>query len=110
MNKIDAFLSDWTDAECRGDIAALDDLLTDDFLGVGPLGFTLSKQAWLARHEPGNLTYETFSLDELETRVHGDAALVTTRQRARGDFQGRPTPEAVRATLAVVNDAGAWRL
>jgi ketosteroid isomerase-like protein len=109
-DKIDSFLLAWTDAERTGDAAALDGLLTDDFVGVGPLGFTLPKAAWLARHQPGELTYETFDLDEKQTRVHGPAALVTARQNAKGAYQGRPTFESVRATLTLVDEAGGWRL
>jgi ketosteroid isomerase-like protein len=107
---IDSFLSVWADAERTGDAAALDGLLTDDFVGIGPLGFSLPKPAWLARHRPGELTYDSFSLDEVQTRVHGNAALVTARQNARGAYQGHPTPEAVRATLALVDDRDGWRL
>lgn len=108
-NGIQAFLTEWSTAERDGDGAALDALLTDDFLGVGPLGFTLPKSAWLTRHQQG-LAYETFDLDEVQTRIHGETALVTARQRARGTYQGHPTPEAIRATLALVDEGGRWRL
>lgn len=110
MTDIDDFLDRWTTAERDADIATLDTLLTDDFLGVGPLGFTLPKPAWLGRHQSGDLTYESFDLDEKQTRVHGDSALVTARHTAKGDYRGQPTPEAVRATLALVNDSGDWQL
>ena len=53
MTKMDAFLSDWSDAERNGDGAALDTLLTDDFLGVGPLGFVLPKEIWVRPPLPG---------------------------------------------------------
>ena len=109
MPQIDSFLSEWSTAERNGDAAALEALLTDDFLGVGPLGFTLPKPAWLTRHQQG-LAYETFGLEEVQTRVHGDTALVTARQTARGTYRGNPTPEAVRATLALVNEGGRWRM
>jgi hypothetical protein len=56
---MDSFLSEWTSAERAGDAGKLEDLLIDDFFGVGPLGFVLPKEAWLARHRQG-LTYETF--------------------------------------------------
>jgi hypothetical protein len=36
---IHAFLSQWTTAEPVGDAETLATLLTDDFSGIGPLGF-----------------------------------------------------------------------
>lgn len=110
MTDIDEFLDRWTTAEREADTATLDTLLTDDFLGVGPLGFTLPKPAWLGRHRSGDLTYESFALDELQTRLHGDTVLVTARHTARGAFRGQPTPEAARATLALVKELGRWQL
>jgi ketosteroid isomerase-like protein len=110
MTDLDTFLDTWTTAERDGDVAVLDRILTDDFVGVGPLGFTLPKAAWLDRHRGGDVRYETYDLDERMTRVHGDAAVVTARQVARGAYQGHPTPEVVRATLALVHDTGDWRV
>lgn len=110
MHEMTTFLDEWTDAERAGDTAVLGRVLTDDFVGVGPLGFMLPKPAWLARHESGDLRYEAFDLDELNTRVHGDAALVTARHTAKGTYQGHAIPEAARATLSLVRDTGPWRL
>jgi ketosteroid isomerase-like protein len=110
MTQIETFLTEWTTAERDADTDTLDSLLTDDFVGVGPLGFTLPKPAWLARHHGGDLAYETFDLDERQTRVHGDTAVVTARQVSHGTYQGHPTPEQIRATLTLVRDTGQWRL
>jgi ketosteroid isomerase-like protein len=108
---ITTFLTTWAEAERAGDTATLDQLLTDDFRGVGPLGFILPKPAWLERHEPGSgLSYETFELDEVQTRTHGTTALVTARQNAIGAYFGQPTPESIRATLALVDDGDGWKL
>src|SRR4030081_3351488 len=88
-NDIDSFLTQWTNAERAGDAETLDKtLLTDDFYAVGPLGFVLPKPAWLARHRPGDLAYQTFDLDELRTHVLGEVAIVTARNNTRGTYQG----------------------
>jgi ketosteroid isomerase-like protein len=110
MTSVDQFLSEWTIAERDSDVDGLANLLTDDFVGVGPLGFSLPKSAWLARHQDGDLTYDTIDLDERNTRIHGSAAVVTARQVAHGTYQGQPTPEEIRATLTLVKDHGNWRL
>jgi ketosteroid isomerase-like protein len=110
MQKIDEFLEQWTAAEHGGDTAALDTLLTDDFIGVGPLGFTLPKAAWLGRYQSGSLAHDALELDEIQTRVHGDSAVVTARQNQRGTAQGHPIPEAARVTLALAEENGRWRL
>jgi ketosteroid isomerase-like protein len=105
---IDDFLTDWTDAERSGNASTLESLLTDDFLGVGPLGFVLPKGAWLARFA-GGLAYESFDLEEIQSRPHGDAAVITARQVGRGTLRGHPLPfETVRATLTVVRRARRW--
>ncbi len=111
MQTIDTFLTDWAAAEAGGDAAALDTLLTDDFTAAGPLGFVLPKQAWLARHRPGGgLSYDSFTLAEVQTRLLGDVAVVTARNDQPGSFQGHPIPEAVRATLVLTREADRWRL
>jgi ketosteroid isomerase-like protein len=106
---IHAFLSQWTTAERAGDAEALATLLTDDFCGVGPLGFVLYRPAWLDRHHRG-LTYEQFSLEESQIRLYGDVAVVTARNNARGTYQGQPLPEALRVTLVLASNSEAVRL
>ena len=109
-DSIDSFLGQWSAAEQAADTGRLEKLLTDDFAGVGPLGFILPRQAWLARHRSGDLRYDSFGLAEVQTRVYGQAAVVTARNDTRGSYQGHPVPEATRATLVLVGDAGNWRL
>ena len=108
------FLSRWAEAEQAGDPAALGPMLTDDFVGIGPLGFALPKPAWVGRHASGDLHYERFTVDDAEVRDHGDSALVTATHKAKGDFSGTPLPEALRASLTVIREPGnghpGWRL
>ena len=59
----------WAAAELQRDTAFLEKLLADDFVGVGPLGFLLSRQEWLARHQRGDMKYDVHSLDEVRVRI-----------------------------------------
>jgi len=110
MQAIEEFLTTWAAAEQAGDTTTLQTQLADGFTAVGPLGFILTKEAWLARHGHGDLTYQAFSLSEVTARTAGGTAIVTARNNTRGRYQGHPIPEAVRATLILVSDTGSWKL
>jgi ketosteroid isomerase-like protein len=105
---------DWAAAELRGDTSFLGETLADDFVGVGPRGFMLTKDQWLSRHEAGSLRYEAFGLDEVQVRLFGDAAITVCRQSARGvyeDENGRfELDDQFRATLVFVKQEGRWEL
>jgi len=109
-DEMTGFLSEWTTAELNGDTAALDRCLADDFTGVGPLGFVLTKQEWLARHAAGDLRYRTFELDDVRARVYGDAAVVVAHQSGQGSYRGNEVPGHLRSTLLLVQQSAAWRL
>ena len=100
----------WATAELRGDTAFIETRLSDDFIGIGPLGFMLTKQEWLARHRSGDLKYESFNLDEIKVRVYNDTAILTGRQVQHAAYRGNPMPGQFRTTLVFVQQQGQWRL
>ena len=104
----------WAAAELHGDVASLAAILADDFVGVGPRGFTLTRDQWLLRHDTGSLRYDTFGLDEAEVRLYGDAAITVCRQSAEGvyeDENGRfQLNDQFRLTLFFVKQDESWRL
>lgn len=103
---IEELLAAWAESERTGDATTLDHLLTDDFVGIGPVGFMLDKHSWLARFD-GGLQYEQLDLDEVSTRRHGDAAIVIAHQHAIGSHAGNPTPPDTRVSFTVVPAEGA---
>jgi len=100
----------YVEAELHGDVDALDELLTDDFRAVGPFGFIVDKQRWLDRYRSGELDYTAINWDDVEARVHGDAAIVIGRWDQEASHQGHPANGAFRVTQTFVHDDGRWRL
>jgi ketosteroid isomerase-like protein len=103
-------LDAWASAEQRGDAPFLDGWLADDFIGIGPRGFPLTKGDWLRRYTSGDLKLDAFSLDEVKLRVYGDAAVVICRQSQSGKFQDHNIQGLFRATLVLVRHPESWRL
>ena len=62
----------WTAAEVDGDLEILDEILTDEFRGIGPLGFVLDKAAWLHRFA-GGLHNKTLSFEGSRSRPRATA-------------------------------------
>src|SRR4051794_30445130 len=100
----------WAAAELRGDTAFLEHTLAEDFVGVGPRGFTLTREEWLQRITSGALRYTQFDWDEVTVRVYGDAAILIGRQTQEAQYQGHPVEGQFRTTLVFVRQQGRWRL
>ncbi|HMG40390.1 MAG TPA: nuclear transport factor 2 family protein [Acidimicrobiales bacterium] len=110
-DEITAFLARWIAAERDADKASVDRYLTDDFVGVGPLGFILTRPEWMARHETGDLVYETLALEDVQVRTYGTTAVVVALQTGIGAYRGFPVPETTRATVVVVQGPdGGWQV
>jgi hypothetical protein len=95
-------LDRWSEAELSGDPAAIAPFLDDDYVGIGPFGFTLTKAEWLQRHESGDLKYSQFKLVDLRVRQYGGTVLVIGVQDAVASYQGNPVPGGKLRFSAVV--------
>ena len=100
----------WATAELRGDTAFLENILADDFIGIGPLGFLLTKQEWLARHQSGDMKYDVHTLDEVRVRAYPEAAIVIGRLTQEATYRGNPMNAQLRTTLVFVHQQGQWQL
>jgi ketosteroid isomerase-like protein len=98
----------WVAAESRPDTIFLKRTLTDDCVEVGPLGFTLTKQEWVARLQSGDLRYHTLALDEVTVRSYGEAAIGRLTQDAA--YRGSPIKAQLRTTLVFIHQREQWQL
>jgi ketosteroid isomerase-like protein len=97
----------WAAAEQENDAGRLDGLLADDFVGVGPLGFVLTRQQWLERFGNG-LENRTFKVEDPQVHDHGGAAVVVGVDNQETSFRGGDNSGRFRLTLTVVRPADRW--
>ena len=100
----------WASAELHGDVPFLKSILAEDFLGVGPRGFMLTKEQWLQRYESGDLKNESFGWDDIRVRLYGDAAIVTGREMTKNKYRGQDAGGQFRITQVFVKNSGRWLL
>jgi ketosteroid isomerase-like protein len=99
----------WAEAEQDNDAQALDRLLADDFVGIGPLGFVLDRGQWLARFGNG-LENRAFAVEDPQVRDYGDAAVVVGVLAQQTSFQGADNSGRFRITLVAARKADRWLL
>jgi RNA polymerase sigma factor (sigma-70 family) len=93
----------WFDAVSRGDAAVVDRILADDFMGIGADGNVFTKAAYVSDLRHGVFSTETSELDEMTTRILGDTAVVTFRNKAKG------SQRSVRVTAIYTKREGRWQ-
>lgn len=100
----------WAAAELAADVAALDELLDDSFVAVGPLGFVLDKAQWLGPRRAGDLEHTAFDWAEPSVRVFGDTAVVVGTQVQEATYQGTDASGRFRVTQVAARTPAGWRL
>ncbi|MEN3306492.1 MAG: hypothetical protein V7603_2694 [Micromonosporaceae bacterium] len=97
----------WAAAEELNDARLVDGVLAGDFAGVGPLGFVLTRDQWLARFGNG-LVNDAFAVEEPRVRDYGTAAVVVAVQAQQTSYAGRDNSGRFRLTLVAVRGADQW--
>ncbi len=98
----------WGQAFVRGDVATVDRLLADDFVGVSPRGETYSKAEMLK--ELATAPRETSDrIDGLTIRLYGDTAVTQAREHVVGPPPELKPSETV-FTDTWVRRGGRWRI
>ena len=99
----------WAAAEEKNDVGALDGLLAGAFAGVGPFGFILTRDQWLARFTNG-LVNRSFTVTDLQVRDFGTAAVGIGVLEQETSWQGHDNSGRFRVTLVAVREDTGWRL
>ena len=100
----------WNAAYKRGDIAAMESLLAEDFIITLEDGSTLSKPGYIAHNSDSTLHVEVTEMTGLSVRVHGNTVVVTGGYHEKGMSGGKSYEYRDRFTDVWMNINGRWQV
>jgi uncharacterized protein (TIGR02246 family) len=103
-------MSELANAQLKGDTATLDRIWADDFTFTNSSGEVQTKAQRLAEIKSGELKFDSLSRDEVQVRVYGDTAVVTSRGIVKGQRQGQDLSGQSRSTTVYVKRQGRWQV
>jgi len=99
---------EWVMAEQKPDLAKLNQLMLNDFIGVGPRGFVLSKKQWLERF--ADLVYDSFDISEQQSITLQSAVIIVAKLKQTGSCQGHRTDGNFTIGQTWVETGDGWKI
>ncbi len=111
-NQIKNLLNGSAEAQRLSEVDDLSSLLSDDFTLVGPLGFVVPKQQWLAQFRTGALRIASLEWDEIDIRTYGYAqvAIIVGRLTQAATYAEKPADGRFRVTAIALRLGPRWQL
>jgi len=99
------------EAALKGDVGALDRILSADLTYMHSSGVLDTKASFLSSLSSGKLKYKGFDESDLKVRVYGDAAVLTGKAAVRAQRGDEVVDLSLALTAVYAKGAdGAWRL
>ena len=101
----------WRTAQLAGDVAQMDKLLSDDYLGITMTGQVVTKMQQLDRMRNRSLVLTKIDLDDLKVKLIGTTAIVTSLASIEGTNDGQNMHGVYRYTRVYTRSpAGVWKI
>jgi ketosteroid isomerase-like protein len=97
-------------AMLHSDVAALDELISDDLVFTMHTGLMFTKQDDLEGHRTGAEKLTKVNTDELQVRHYGDCAVVTVKADLAGTFNGQDFSGIYRYTRVWIKRQNRWQI
>jgi ketosteroid isomerase-like protein len=102
---------DWDNAMIRRDLAALQRLMADDYIGIDESGKATTRDEELASAKAGEFVLISVVQDEpVKVRVYGDTAVATALETVNQQFRGHSAGGQYRSTTVWVKRKGHWQV
>jgi hypothetical protein len=102
----------WSGARPRSpnNVAELDRLLADDYLGISANGTLETKADELTKRRGGSFHTAHINLSGIKVRIYGDTAVVTSKADVVGNNGDRDISGRFRYTCVYSDRLGQWRI
>jgi ketosteroid isomerase-like protein len=109
--QVEALEEQWRQAQLAGDVAAMDKLLSDDYIGITMTGQVNTKTQQLDRMRMHKIALTKLDLGERQVKLVGSIAIVTSRAEVEGTNEGAPVKGTYRYTRVYQRlPSGGWKI
>lgn len=109
--QVEALEEQWRTARLTGDVAAMDRLLSDDYIGISMTGQVSTKPQQLERARNRRIVITRLDLGDVHVKVIGAIAIVTSRAEVEGINEGVSVKGTYRYTRVYQRlPNGNWRI
>jgi ketosteroid isomerase-like protein len=109
--QIVALENQWREAQLSNDVAVMDKLLSDDYLGINSNGDVVTKNQQLDHMRNRQLVIEKLDTSDLKIKLIGPIAIVTSLAQVEGRLDGSPLRGSFRYTRVYQRlPGGGWKI
>ena len=109
--QVEALEEQWRQAQLAGDVATMDKLLSDDYIGISMTGQVNTKMQQLDRMRMHKVALTRLDLGERQVKLIGSIAIVTSRAEVEGTNDGAPVKGTYRYTRVYQRlPSGVWKI
>ncbi len=109
--QVEALEEQWRQAQLVGDVATMDKLLSDDYIGISMTGQVNTKTQQLDRMRMHKVALTRLDLVERQVKLIGSIAIVTSRAEVEGTNDGLPVKGTYRYTRVYQRlPSGVWKI
>jgi ketosteroid isomerase-like protein len=96
--QIEELEQQWRTNQLANDVAAMDKMLSDDYIGISMSGQVYTKVQQLDRMRNKKLVLSRIDFDDMKVKMVGSIAIVTSRVKIEGTNDGLPVKGVFRYT------------
>ncbi len=109
--QVEALEEQCRQAELSGDVDVMDKLLSDDYIGISMTGRVNTKMQQLDRMRMHKIALTKIDLGEMQVKLVGSIAIVTSRAEVEGSNDGKPIKGIYRYTRVYQRlPTGSWKI